>query len=201
VSAGPSGPLESGGRVGDAHGVSDLAPAFLVAVPQMGDPNFARTVVLMLEHNDDGALGLIVNRPSSLTLGEVAESQDLTIHPGSTAHPVFVGGPVQPERGFVLHRLDDVPQSVALVDGLYVSGSTEALTKLIGESVDGWRLCLGFAGWEAGQLERELREGAWLTAPATAARVLGTKPDDTWRSVLSDLGVDPAHLVQGGGVH
>jgi putative transcriptional regulator len=181
--------------------VSDIAPGFLVAVPQMGDPNFARSVVLMLEHNDEGALGLVVNRPSSLTLGEVAESQDLTIHPGALGQPVFVGGPVQPERGFVLHLRDDVPQSVALVDGLFVSGSTEALTKLIGESVEGWRLCLGFAGWEAGQLEREIREGAWLTAPATAGRVLGTSPADTWRSVLSDIGVDPAHLVQGGGVH
>jgi len=181
--------------------VSDLAPGFLVAVPQLEDPNFARTVVLMLEHNDDGALGLVVNRPSTLTLGEVASSQELPIHPGATAQPVFVGGPVQPERGFVLHRRDDVPQSVALAPGLYVSGSTEALTQLLGESVDGWRLCLGFAGWDAGQLERELREGTWLVAPATAERVLSTPPDETWRGVLSDLGVDPAHLVQGGGVH
>jgi putative transcriptional regulator len=90
---------------------------------------------------------------------------------------------------------------VALVDGLYVSGSTEALSKLLGESVEGWRLCLGFAGWEAGQLEREIREGAWLTAPASAARTLSTDPGETWRSVLADIGVDPAHLVQGGGVH
>jgi putative transcriptional regulator len=155
----------------NASAVTDLAPGFLVAVPQLGDPNFQRALIMLIEHSE------------------------------RIGAPVFVGGPVQSERGFVLHARPDVVESVEVGDGLFVSSSMESLRQLMDGPVGSFRLCLGYAGWDAGQLEKELQEGAWITAPLTRKHVLQTPAKQSWDAVLRDMGIDPAMLLHGGGLH
>jgi putative transcriptional regulator len=182
------------------EGVSEIAPGFLVAVPQLGDPNFQRSVVLMLEHTSEGAIGLVVNRPSQLTLADVARSQSMTASATAKEKPVFVGGPVQTERGFVVHENRELPESVELVDAIHVTSSLDSL-QLLMNSAERFRLCLGYAGWGPGQLEQELRDGSWITAKASLEHVLGTPPAEAWEAVLRGMGIDPAMLLHSGGLH
>ncbi len=184
--------------------MSELAPGFLVAVPQLGDPNFHRAVILLMEHGTEGALGLVVNRTAQLkqvSLGEIAHSQGLDRRPELDRSPVYVGGPVQPERGFVVHSSGELDESVRIQDGLFVSGSMESLKTLMGGSPNRFRLCLGYAGWGPGQLEKELKEGAWIVAPVNPRHALETPAPQAWDAVLRDMGIDPAMVLQGGGVH
>lgn len=182
--------------------MSEIAPGFLIAVPQLADPNFERAVVLMLEHSASGAMGLVINRPAGITLGEVARSHEIAAAAQLEDAPVFVGGPVEPERGFVLHARNDLPEHVQLFEGMHLSGSMESLKILLEQgSSESFRLCLGYAGWGPGQLEQELREGSWLTAEAVPRHVLETPPDQAWEAILRSMGIDPAMLVQGGGLN
>ena len=177
--------------------MSELAPGFLIAVPQMEDANFSRSVVLMVEHGPDGAMGIVFNRPSEVTLAEVGRSHGVDVHP--TAGTAFVGGPVQRDRGFILHRRADVPDSVQVSDGIYLSVSSDSLKPLLEGNPAEYRLCLGYAGWGPGQLEREVMVGSWLTGSASAKRVFETPPGRVWDLAIRDLGVDPAFLVPSGG--
>jgi putative transcriptional regulator len=179
--------------------VSEIAPGFLIAVPQLGDPNFHRAVVLMLEHGEEGAMGLVVNQPATLKLSEVAEAQGLRIGLGYENAHVFVGGPVEPERGFVLHDREDVPEAMEIADGLFVSGSVDSLKLLFAGRPEHFRLCLGYARWGPGQLERELQEGAWLTTAPARRHVLETAAPQIWEMVLREMGIEPAMLLHGGG--
>lgn len=181
--------------------MSEIAPGFLVAVPQLGDENFARAIILMIEHSPDGALGIVVNRPSHVKLGEVARTQGMPARPEADKQIVMIGGPVQPERGFLLHDRTDLTESVHLLDALYVSSSLDSLRTLLGGPPDKFRLCLGYAGWGPGQLERELQAGAWIVAPATLRHVLETPAKQVWEQVLRDMGIDPAMLLHSGGLH
>lgn len=180
--------------------VNEIAPGFLVAVPQLGDPNFQRAVVLMLEHGEGGAMGIVVNRPIPLKLTEVAKGQGFPIAEGYERAHVYLGGPVEPERGFVLHDRDDISEAVPLVDGLFVSGSLESLKTLLQGPPEHFRLCLGYAGWAPGQLERELREGAWIAAAPSSRHVLETPAAEAWDAVLREMGIDPLRLMHGGGL-
>ncbi len=192
--------LESRQLRGHHRHVSELAPGFLIATPQLDD-GFKQALVLLLEHSSDGALGLVVNKPGRLTLGEVATSQNMPLIPSQKQSPVFVGGPVQPERGFVIHTREDLPESVQLLPGLWVSSSLESLKLLLSENAGGWRLCLGYAGWGPGQLEKELQEGSWLSTPATQSDVLGLAPADAWDLVLRGMGIEPHMLMHATGLH
>ena len=180
--------------------MSDIAPGFLVAVPQLGDPNFHRAVVLMLEHSDRGAMGLVVNRPAPLKLADVARGHDIKVgEEYDTAH-VFVGGPVEPERGFVLHDRKELAEAIPLFDGMFVSGSLDSLKELLKGPPERFRLCLGYAGWGPGQIEAELREGAWITAEPSSHHVLATPSHQMWEAVLKGMGIDPVMLLSGGGL-
>lgn len=181
--------------------MSDLAPGFLVAVPQLGDPNFSRAVVLMMEHTAEGALGIIFNRPARMTLADVGRSQAMDVHAGQRDAAVFVGGPVQVERGFLLHRRPELPESVQLLSGLWVSSSMESLRILLATDSPTWRLCLGYAGWGPGQLEKELREGAWIMSPPDVQHVLETPPQKAWEAVIRGMGIDPMMLLHTTGLH
>ena len=178
-----------------------LAPSLLVAAPQLVDPNFVQSVVLMMEHSSEGAVGLVLNRPSPLTLAEVGKSQTMPVHDSLARSQVFVGGPVAPERGFVIHTQPGLAQSMNLFGEIQISSSMDALRSMLLDETAAWRLCLGYAGWGAGQLEHELQEGAWLVAPATAAHVLGTSAELLWETVLRDMGIDPHRLVHARGLH
>jgi putative transcriptional regulator len=177
--------------------VSDLAPGFLIAVPQMEDHNFSRTVVLLVEHGEGGAMGVVFNKPSEIPLLEIGREQGMDVHDG--AGNAFVGGPVQRERGFLLHRRDDVGDSVKLADDVFLSLSTDALRDLLTGDPAAYRLCLGYAGWGPGQLESEMVAGGWLNAQVSARRIFDTPPELIWESVIRDLGIDPAFLIQAGG--
>jgi putative transcriptional regulator len=177
--------------------VSDLAPGFLIAVPQMDDPNFARSVVLLVEHSTGGAMGIILNQPSEVSLDEIGRAHGIRTARG--AGTAYVGGPVQRERGFLLHRRGDMADAVEVVSGVFLSMSIDSLKALLPGPAGEFRLCLGYAGWGPGQLEKEVMVGGWLTGTATALRILGTPPGKVWDAAIRDLGVDPAFLVTSGG--
>lgn len=177
--------------------MSDLAPGFLIAVPQMEDSNFSRTVVLLVEHGEGGAMGVVFNKPSEIPLSEIGREQGMEVH-GGAGH-AFVGGPVQRERGFLLHRRADLSDSVKLAEDVFLSLSTDTLRSLLSGDPAAYRLCLGYAGWGPGQLESELVAGGWLNAQVSARRIFDTPADEIWASVIRDLGIDPAFLIQAGG--
>lgn len=177
--------------------MSDLAPGILIAVPQLDDPNFARSVVLLVEHNESGAMGIVFNRPSDVSLADIGREHEMTVHEG--AGQAFVGGPVQRERGFLVHRRADVTDSVKLEEGVFLSVSTDALRELLSGDPAAYRLCLGYAGWGPGQLEREMVAGGWLNSAISSQRIFDTPAEKIWEAVIRDLGIDPAFLVQGGG--
>lgn len=176
---------------------SDLAPGILIAVPQMDDPNFTRSVVLLIEHNESGAMGIVLNRPSEIALADIGREHGMEVH--GEAGPAFIGGPVQRERGFLVHRRPEVGDSVQLDSDVYLSVSTDALRALLAGDPAAYRLCLGYAGWGPGQLERELEAGGWLNSSITSRRIFDTPVEKIWDAVIRDLGIDPAFLVQGGG--
>jgi putative transcriptional regulator len=181
--------------------VKALSPGFLIAMPQMMDPNFQQTVVLVVEHSAEGSMGLVLNRESPLTLGELAKNQDLQVWPGRSAQRVHVGGPVEPYRGFVLHDSSEVEERTEVLPGLFLSVTSDALTPLLVDARAHLRFCLGYAGWGPGQVERELKEGAWLFTEATRAPALTAEPGELWQQVIKGMGIDPGWLVTSGGLN
>ena len=170
-------------------------------MPQMGDPNFHRSVVLMIEHNDEGSMGLVINHAAPLTMADLGKGQQLTVAAGRADQSVLIGGPVEPYRGFVLHDSDTVEEKVLVLPGLYLSVTSDALEPLLAMDDVRMRFCLGYSGWGPRQLEKELTQGAWLFTEATAAATLDGEPDGLWAQTLKEMGVDPAMLVVGSGVH
>ena len=173
------------------------APHYLIAVPQLGDPNFAHKIILMLHHDESGALGLVINDPIGLTLGEFAETNELKCHQRIAQQPVYRGGPVTPEQGWVLHANSDIAEKKEIVPGLFLSGRIDTLEELLYRGDTTMRLLLGYAGWGQGQLETELAQGAWLTTEASAEHALLTEPELCWRAVLQDMGIDPVAITTG----
>ncbi|HUJ24930.1 MAG TPA: YqgE/AlgH family protein [Myxococcales bacterium] len=177
--------------------MSDLAPGILIAVPQMDDENFSRSVVLLVEHNESGAMGVVINRQSEIALSDIGREHGMEVHDG--AGNAYIGGPVERDRGFLVHRRPEVGDSVRLEEGVFLSVSTDALRALLAGEPDAYRLCLGYAGWGAGQLEREMVAGGWLNSSISSKRIFDTPAEKIWDAVIRDLGIDPAFLVQGGG--
>lgn len=180
-----------------------LANHFLIAMPAMVDPNFSRTLTYICEHNEDGAIGIIVNRPMELRLAGLFERvsiplEDEQVEALFAALPVYFGGPVQTDRGFVLHRPAgqwqsslNVSDSLALTssrDILQSMGSTGAPAEVL--------VSLGYAGWTAGQLEWELSQNAWLTVEADAAIIFDIPPEARLPAAMQLLGVDFANLSE-----
>lgn len=170
-------------------------------MPQLGDPNFHRSVVLMIEHNGEGSMGLVLNRPAPLTLAELGRGQKLTVAASRLEQPVFVGGPVEPYRGFVLHDADAIAEKVELMPGLFLSVTSDALKPLLAMDDVRMRFCLGYSGWGPRQIEHEMAHGAWLFTEAAPEAALDGDAEALWGETLKSMGVDPAMLVVGGGVH
>ena len=188
---------------------SSLAPGLLLAMPQLHDPNFTRSVVLMIEHGDNGSFGLVVNQPSNIKASELLDSLDMTWK-GDPDAVVWSGGPVSPETGWVLHEpYDRLPASGKLGDGptvqvgpgLALTTSPDALRTIAADPPARIRLLLGYSGWAAGQLAAEMARGSWLHADADPALIFGDA-DEMWAAAIASLGItDADSLVQGRGVH
>jgi putative transcriptional regulator len=189
----------------------DLTNQFLIAMPGMADEAFAGTVVYLCEHNDNGALGLVINKPISLTLGHLFEKVELS-PPGAelAESPVFYGGPVQTDRGFVLHdpiliegaEADEsaYASTLAIPGGLEMTTSKDVLEAIAnGAGPRRVLVTLGYASWGEGQLESELGENAWLTVDADPKVIFDTPVEERYQRALSLLGFDPLMLSQEAG--
>ena len=186
---------------------ANVAPGLLLSMPHLLDPNFARAVVLMIEHSDEGSFGLIVNHPSDLPVSELLEQIDITWR-GATDAVVWSGGPVTPTTGWVLHEpvagLGDESrdsQSIEIAPGISLSTSPDLLRDIAGAPPAKVRFLLGYSGWGAGQLAAEMVHGSWLHVEATPELVFDTPADAMWDTALRSLGVDPETLIPGVGVH
>ena len=156
---------------------------FLVAGPRMPDPRFARTVILLLEYDESGALGLVVNRPTEVSLHDAL----VTPLPGSANHRIHAGGPVEHRRLIALHRSHEAVGDAQHVFGdVYASGSFDALRRMLerdGHAAD-LRAYLGYAGWGPGQLDSELARDDWIVTPADAESIFDASPDEVWEDLI-----------------
>ncbi|MEL6341083.1 MAG: YqgE/AlgH family protein [Myxococcota bacterium] len=178
------------------------APVFLVAVPQMADPNFSRGVVFILEHDENGSMGLIINKEGELDIASFCESQEMKFNGDGSDAAVFKGGPVQPERAFILHTSEhEGPETEHIVDGVRLSYSLESLKLIADDPPADLRVYLGYAGWGPGQLAKEIQAGAWLVASAEPEFVFHRAPDAVWEGTLRRMGIEPALLMHSGMVH
>ncbi len=178
-----------------------LTNQFLIAMPGMADEAFAGTVIYLCEHNDNGALGLVINKPISLTLGSLFEKVELSPPDDElAATQVFYGGPVQTDRGFVLHEpLDETGghynATLAVPGGLEMTTSRDVLEALSnGAGPKKLLVTLGYSGWAAGQLEEELGRNGWLTVDASPEIIFDTPVEQRYEKALGLLGVDPRML-------
>lgn len=180
----------------------DLTDQFLIAMPSMRDDNFSGTVVYLCEHNANGALGLVINRPTELPLQELFHKVDLKLdRPDLADAPVYFGGPVQTERGFVLHDQLDAEgghynSTLKIGAGLEMTTSRDVLEALAGGA--GPRrvfVTLGYSGWSAGQLEDEIARNGWLTVKAQPEVIFDTPVEQRYDKALSLLGVDRNFLM------
>ena len=191
---------------------SSLAPSLLVSMPQMQDPNFERSVILLCEHNAEAAFGLVLNRRTDTPASKVVQliprvvssTSDLVVEKEQSGLELWIGGPVEPERGWILmgSEPNDV-EAVRVCEGIFLSTSSELLRTLLeGPPPPRTRLLTGCAGWDAGQLDAELVASAWLNAEIDLDIIFETAPNKMWDAVIRRLGADPTLLKAGdGSVH
>ncbi len=178
-------------------------------MPQLLDPNFRRAVILLVHHDDEGTFGLVVNRSADIPTSDLCTTLGIEWR-GDRGSLVGVGGPVQPNTGWLLFADKDFTEGsdqqtdtgvTEVCENFFCAGSLDALRSVAGSAAQRARLFLGYAGWGAGQLEQELAQGAWLIAPASPEIVFDVSPEAMWEYVLRRLGVDPATLVATPGIH
>jgi putative transcriptional regulator len=174
----------------------NLTGHFLIAMPSMADPNFSGTLTFLCEHNERGALGIVVNRPTDVTLGTLFRQVEIAFEDGPVAgQPVFFGGPVQLEHGFVLHRPLGEWRSTLPVGDTGLTTSRDILEAMAhGEGPDDRLVALGYAGWAPGQLEEEIKRNGWLTVLADLDVVFRMPPQERYGAALGALGVSAMNL-------
>jgi putative transcriptional regulator len=180
----------------------NLTHHFLIAMPSMADPYFAKSLAYVCEHNDRGALGVVINRPIDMTLQALFERLSLTLkHKDLSDAPIYFGGPVQTDRGFVLHEPAGNWQSTLRVgDAIGLTTSKDILEAVgRGEGPQKLLVTLGYAGWSAGQLEHELGQNAWLTVEAQDAIIFDLPSEERLPAAMELLGVDYARLADSAG--
>lgn len=178
---------------------SRLSPGFLVASPGLLDPNFKRSVVLLVDHTDQGSLGFVINRTSDLELAALAEGVSIPREDVTGQGLIMVGGPVAPETGWIVldpRGVTGLPgDTIAVTAGVAVSTSRALLERLMrGELGARQMLVLGYAGWGPGQLDAELAQGAWIPVDLDEGVVFDTGIDNRWGAALRSAGIDPARL-------
>jgi putative transcriptional regulator len=172
---------------------ASLKNQLLIAMPSLQDPNFSRTVTYICEHSDEGAMGIVLNRPTELSLSDVLKHMQIDGDLGDAAEQsVFLGGPVEGERGFVLHsHTPPWDSTLAINQDISVTTSRDILEAMAqGTGPAQTLVALGYAGWGAGQLERELQDNAWLSGPANRSILFELPPDQRWEAAARLLGVD-----------
>lgn len=179
-----------------------LTNQLLIAMPYMGDPNFSQTVALICDHSSKGALGLILNKPLPMRMGEIFEQLEIKLGQGSLRErQVLRGGPMQTDRGFVVHRPSGEWDSTLKVsDALHVTTSRDILAAMaIGEGPMEAFVALGYAGWDGGQLEQEIRANAWLSAPVDLGLIFELPFESRWEAAGRLLGVELSRISPTGG--
>jgi putative transcriptional regulator len=186
---------------------ANLAKQLLIAMPSMEDPNFSRTVTIICNHNQDGAMGIIINQPTTLFVDELLsnldenetatkDTQNTSANNTKRNEPVYAGGPVHIDRGFILHDSDKLWESTHIIgNNLSLTTSEDILIAIArGNGPENFLIALGYAGWGAGQLEQEISANAWLTVPYEADIIFDTPIDQRWQSAATKIGID-LHLI------
>ena len=181
--------------------MTDFSPSLLLSMPQMQDPNFARTVVLLCDYGPEGAFGLVVNRPTDLVASEMVRLEPPVTRKSEMR--LFFGGPVQQERGWIL--LPDPPAEPdyrTICEGIYLTASPEVLRRVLESPAPARaRVLAGYAGWGPGQLDEELAQSAWLISEVQADLIFDVDPAQMWDTAIRRLGADPSALQTSHGVH
>jgi putative transcriptional regulator len=175
-------------------------PALLLSMPQLQDPNFAKTVVLLCEYNPEGAFGVVLNRPTDMAATSMVRL-DPPVTDGNDM-PLYIGGPVEPQRGWIL--LGDEPDTEfkTIRDGLYLSTSPTLLRHVLEtRPAPRARVLAGYAGWGPGQLDEELAQSAWLMSDIELDLIFDISASAMWETAIRRLGADPSTLTMGHGVH
>jgi putative transcriptional regulator len=177
---------------------ANLTNHFLIAMPNLADPNFFHTVTYLCEHNEEGAMGLVVNRPLDLQFHELLEHLELeAVDPEVGQLTIYQGGPVETERGFVLHSNDgdEWDASIQVSDKMVVTMSQDIIEAIaLGEGPSKYLITLGYAGWGNGQLEEELANNAWLNGPAESSIIFDLPAEQRWSAAAAHLGVELSRL-------
>ncbi len=182
---------------------TSLTNHFLIAMPGLQDPNFARTVTYVCEHTDQGAMGIVINRPTEVTLGELLAQLDIPTRLSAVRDTlVYQGGPVQTDRGFVLHTAGpSFDSTINITSRISVTTSRDVLEAIAaGEGPPQVLIALGYAGWGSGQLEQELSANAWLSGPADDDIIFRLDAESRWLAAAKLLGVD-LNLLSGEAGH
>ena len=179
-----------------------LEGKFLIAMPGIGDARFHRSVILICAHSEDGAMGLIVNRTTdSLSLADLLQQLEIETGEDGGRQPIRIGGPVESQRGFVLHSTDYGDDGALAIEGGFgLTGTVDILRDIAaGKGPARHLIALGYTGWAPGQLEKEIQDNGWLSCDAEAAIVWGEDDDAKWPQALAKLGISPELLSAGGG--
>jgi len=176
---------------------TSLTNHFLIAMPALADPNFHHSVTYICEHNESGAMGIVVNRPLELTFGDVLEQMTLEAKdPQVSGRHVFLGGPVHTDRGFVIHKpIGKWDSTLRITPRIGLTTSRDIIAAVAaGKGPKQCLIALGYAGWGAGQLEKEMTENAWLSGPADLKVIFDVPPEQRWEVAASSIGVDLSRM-------
>jgi putative transcriptional regulator len=177
--------------------IDHLSNQFLIAMPTLADPNFDHTVTYLCDHNQEGALGIVINRPTDLTLADLAEQLNIEVtEPELAETPIYQGGPVQLERGFVLHSpLGEWDSTLEVTPDTGLTMSSDIIDAIAnGVGPQKFLIALGYAGWGQGQLETELAANSWLNGPADNRIIFDYPVNERWSAAAAALGVDIKNL-------
>ncbi|MFZ2168694.1 MAG: YqgE/AlgH family protein [Methylococcaceae bacterium] len=175
---------------------------FIIAMPNLADPNFFHTVTYLCQHNEEGALGIVINRSTEMKLGEIFKQMNIHVTSLNAAEaPVFSGGPVQQERGFVLHPTGGNWDATMLVsESISLTTSRDVIEAIaMGKGPDQYLVALGYAGWGVGQLEQEILNNAWLNTPYGKHVLFDTPIDLRWQAAAGQIGIDINQLTTAAG--
>jgi putative transcriptional regulator len=175
---------------------------FIIAMPGLVDPNFFHTVTYLCQHNQEGALGIVINRSAEMKLGEIFKQMDIHVtSPAAAEAPVFAGGPVQQERGFVIHPAGgNWDATLPISESISLTTSRDVIEAIaVGEGPEKYLVALGYAGWSEGQLEKEMLDNAWLNTPFATRVLFDTPVDLRWSAAAGQIGIDINQLTMPAG--